>query len=305
MPEELLQEGIGDHGVAVAELAARLRSARITPAQRAIARFILANPSKFVFMSGAELANAIGVSQPSVSRLAKELGYRGYGEMTSEIRELLRAEAGDSRGPDSPANPYQQLVGAEIKLLEQVRDTLADPHPLDAAAALITEAASVLVLGLRISAPVADHFWYRLHRVRPAVSVSTAGGSAMIDQIALASQATPSVAVVFAMPRYPTELVPALDFARRRGMKIILFVDVPTAAVVDPSDLTILAPVSSGVTFGSLTAAYLLAALLTDKVAGETSGDSGRRLIDLESVATDFGHYFNDPFDPPAGPAGR
>jgi len=297
MDELLRQEGIGEHRAAVAELATRLRSVRLTPAQRAVARFILANPSKFVFMSGAELAAEIGVSQPSVSRLAKELGYRGYGEMTAEIRELLRADATDD-AMGEVTNAYQQLMDIEIHLLEQVRDSLADTAPLDDAAALITEAASVLVLGLRISAPVADHFYYRLRRIRPAVSATTTGGSSTIDEIALASQASPSVAVVFAMSRYPTELTPALEFARRRGMKLIVFVDAPTAPVVLPGDLTILAPVSSGVTFGSLTAAYLLAALLIDRVAGEASGESGRRLIDLESVATDFGHYVEDPLDP-------
>lgn len=305
--EAATRESNGEHRLALAELSARLRSVRLTPAQRAVARFILENPVQFVFMSGAEVAAEIGVSQPSVSRLAKELGYRGYGEMTAEIRELLRVGAEGAPTADGE-NGYQQLMSTEIGLLEQIREALADPQPLDGAAEMIVSASAVVVLGLRISAPVAEHFAYRLHRLRPGVSLTTTGGSPTLDELALASQTDPSVVVVFAMSRYPAELLPALAFARQRGMSVVVFVDTPTASVVTASDHVIVAPVSNGVTFGSLTAAYLLSALLIDRVASETAGESGRRLIDLEAVAVDHGHYLDDPLEPSgrfAAPRGR
>lgn len=291
------RESGSEHRLALAELAARLRSVRLTPAQRAVARFILENPVQFVFMSGAEVAAEIGVSQPSVSRLAKELGYRGYGEMTAEIRELLLVGA-EAAPPADSMNSYQQLMSTEIGLLEQLRDALSDPRPLDGAADMIVGANEVAVLGLRISAPVAQHFAYRLRRLRSGVSLTTTGGSATIDDLAFASQGRSSVLVAFAMSRYPSELLAALEFARQRRMKVVLFVDTPTASVVADGDHVILAPVSNGVTFGSLAAAYLLSALLIDRVAAETAAESGRRLIDLEGVAVEHGHYLEDPLEP-------
>lgn len=289
-----LRAGLGEVRAASAELSRRLRTVRLTPAQRAAARFIVANPAKFVFMSGAELAADVGVSQPSITRLAKELGYHGYGEMTDHIRELLRNGAAD--GGESPnGSPYQQLMDTEIAVLQQVREYLGDSTPLDTAASMITKAESVSVLGLRISAPLAEHFYYRLHRLRGHTSTTTSGGSATLDELALSSQADSSVVVAFAMSRYPTELEPALEFARRRGMSVVLFVDTPTAPFCRPDDHLIIAPVSMGVTFGSLTAAYLLSALLIDRVAFETTGESGRRLIDLEAVAADANHYTEQP----------
>jgi DNA-binding MurR/RpiR family transcriptional regulator len=164
---------------------------------------------------------------------------------------------------------------------------------------MIAAAQSVSVLGLRISAPLAGHFYYRLHRLRGGASLTTSGGSSTVDELALSSQSESSVVVVFAMSRYPAELVPALQFARSRGMSVVMFVDTPAASICHHGDHLIIAPVSTGFTFGSLTAAYLLSALLIDRIAVETTGESGRRLIDLEAVATHAGHYIDDSIDPP------
>lgn len=285
--------GAGESRAAVAELSRRLRQIRVTPAQRAVARFILANPEKFVFMSGAEVAADVGVSQPSVTRLAQELGYRGYGEMATEVRELVRNGRADHSDPRS-GNAYQQLMDTEIGLLKRVRDDLGDQTTLDVAATMIKDASEVVVLGLRISAPVAEHFAYRLRRLRDRVVLTTCGGSITRDELALASQQARSVLVAFAMSRYPAELAPALEFARARGMGVVLFIDTAAASICQPSDHLVIAPVSTGVTFGSLTAAYLLSAFLIDRVAYEATGASGRRLIDLESVAADSGYYLDD-----------
>ncbi|MGD9999331.1 MAG: MurR/RpiR family transcriptional regulator [Ilumatobacteraceae bacterium] len=276
-----------------AQLEPRLRAARLTPAQRAVARFLLEHPDRLLFMSAAELAADVGVSQPSVTRLAKELGYNGYAEMIGDLRDHLQQQYTPS--DDTPgANSFQLAVETEINALRSVHGRLAHPAPLLLASHAIVEADAVLLIGLRISSSLAHHFHYRLSRLRDNVRLATSGGSLLFDDIALTSRSARSVAVVFSMPRYPVELSTALQFARDRNMGVVQFIDTPTASLCAPADHVIVSPTSWGLTFGSFGVAHLLASLLIDAVASDPAGDSTRRLIDLESVAVAHDHYMDE-----------
>jgi DNA-binding MurR/RpiR family transcriptional regulator len=266
----------------------RLRSARLTPAQRQVARFIVDNPDRFVFMSAAEVARDVGVSQPSVTRLAQELGYRGYAEMIGEMRALVRSAP---RQDESVANRYQRAIDDEIALLTTARERLADPRLLERATRKIMSASSVVVIGLRISAALAVNFGYRLTRLRDNVRVVTQGGSVAFDELALGARRKPPVMVAFAMPRYPAELVDVLRFARAQGYWILEMIDSPTAPLCEEADEVMVTSIRWGATFGSHTTASVLSTLLIDAAASESSGDARARLIELDAVASERRHY--------------
>lgn len=58
----------------------KIRSAYVTlpSAERKVADFILDNPDRAMRMVINEIAEAAGVSVPSVTRLARRLGYKGF-----------------------------------------------------------------------------------------------------------------------------------------------------------------------------------------------------------------------------------
>jgi DNA-binding MurR/RpiR family transcriptional regulator len=288
MPPRKSQETDRENRSAERLLEDRLRNAKLTPAQRQVARFIFDNPDRFVFMSAAEVARDVGVSQPSVTRLAQELGYRGYTELIGEVRGRARAtpESGSATG-----NRYQTALDDEIAHLMTVRDRLDDLRPLEKAAKKITAASCVVVAGLRISAPLAENFGYRLSRLRDNVRMVTQGGSVAYDELALGARRKPPVLVVFAMPRYPAELTEILRFAKARGYWVLEFIDSPTAELCEHADQVVHAPLTWGLTFGSHTSTTVLSTLLIDAVASESSGDARARLIDLDGVASHEGHY--------------
>lgn len=57
-------------------------------AEAALAGFLLKDPGRAAALNAAELAAAAGVSEATLYRLCKALGYRGYGPLKERLREL-------------------------------------------------------------------------------------------------------------------------------------------------------------------------------------------------------------------------
>ena len=56
----------------------RVKRTKLTKSNRLIAEYCLSNPSSVAFQSAADLASCIGVSDVSIIRFARALGYEGF-----------------------------------------------------------------------------------------------------------------------------------------------------------------------------------------------------------------------------------
>lgn len=267
----------------------RLRTAKLTPAQRQIARYILQNEGVFVFLSAAELAQHVGVSQPSVTRLAKRLGYQGYSDLIGEVRAGIRS---GSDADDGASNRFQKAVDAQIDDLIALRENLANPGWLEEAAERIRNASNIVVVGLRISAALAADFSYRLRQLRADVTLITQGDSSALDRLVLEGIREAPLTIIFAMPRYPTELVRIIDTARAHNHAILVITDSPVSGLEADGVDVLWVPMSWAPTFGSHAAPIAMSALLADEIA---AGDAATRmrLIAIEELAEKEGHYLD------------
>lgn len=279
-------------GVPLESFEDRIRAARLTPAQRQVARLLLEDSERLKHLSAAEVAAAAEVSQPSVSRLAKSLGYASYGTMMTAVRERT-VRSHSARGPEV-GNRFQAAIEDEIALLQTLKARLGNETALKRAAIRIGAASSVVVLGLRISTPLALNFSYRLGRLRPGVAAITSDGSQAYDDLAMHGRSDSPVLVIFAMPRYPTAVPELAAFARRRGFETILITDSPAAELSHSADEVLVAEINWGLTFGTHTAAFVLSALLAEEAGALEAEQMRRRLSDLDEVAAERGHYLTD-----------
>ena len=60
------------------ELREAINNARLTKTQRMIATYILDNSADACFMTSTEIAETLGVSESSVIRFSRSLGYSGF-----------------------------------------------------------------------------------------------------------------------------------------------------------------------------------------------------------------------------------
>ena len=68
------------------ELRETIRNANLTKTQKMIAKFILDNSADACFMTSTEIALKLGVSESSVIRFSRSLGYNGFMDFQKSLR---------------------------------------------------------------------------------------------------------------------------------------------------------------------------------------------------------------------------
>ncbi|GGK15891.1 transcriptional regulator [Pilimelia terevasa] len=265
------------------------RGVRLTPAQRRIAHVLAARPAGSAFLSAAELAEAAGVSQPSVTRFAVALGLDGYPALRRRLRDLAAAPpaaAGDE-------HPWQAAVRAERANLDRLADALADPGAVAAAAALLAGSSPLLVLGLRTAAPLAAYVGHFGRKVHPDVRVLDHGGSQLADALEQGRAAGAAALLAVVLPRYPREAVDALAVARAAGLRVVLVTDSPVAPAAAHADLTLVAPVGTDLVFDLHAAPLALTMVLLQAVC-DAGGTGAQRRLEAFDASADRRGIFVD-----------
>jgi DNA-binding MurR/RpiR family transcriptional regulator len=260
---------------------------RLTPTQRRIAHSMVRRAADVPFLSSVELAEAAGVSQPSVTRFAVALGFDGYPALRRHLREVVPAETEAGEGGH---NEYQQAVQAEIENLRHLAELLADPAPIERAGRLLAASRPLPVLGLRAASSQARGFAYFAAKVHPDVRLLDEGGTMLADRIDAARRAGASALLCFALPRHPKEVVEALVYAREAGLTVVTVADSAFAPVAGHSDLLIPAAVGTGLAFDTACAPMLLGRVLLEAMCDDLP-DAQARLEDFDAQAAARGLF--------------
>ncbi|MFE4633579.1 MurR/RpiR family transcriptional regulator [Streptomyces sp. NPDC056773] len=239
----------------------RLKLGDASPAERKVARVLLAGYPAAGFETMAVLAERAAVSTPTVLRFINRIGYRGF----PDFQTALRAEL-DERNA-SPLSLYEATDygrshdGAEdLSLLQRgsnlfsaaVAQTLAElpPHDLEHAIALLADGKRRITLaGGRFTNLFAQYLGLHLMQVRDDVRFLPDRDVERTAQLAAVNRR--DVFVLFDYRRYEPDKVSMAELVQEQGGKVILFTDVwlsPAAAhaqVVLPSQVAAPSPYDS------------------------------------------------------------
>ncbi|MFD3869383.1 MurR/RpiR family transcriptional regulator [Streptomyces sp. NPDC058623] len=266
---------------------------RLSPGQRRIAQYLIDHLTEAAFLSITELAERVGVSQPSVTRFAASLGFSGYPALRDVLQPIaLSAVAGT---PDSREqirqNELQAAVDAEIENLENVRRLLADTNQMLDIGRELARSVPLTVLGLRISVSLAEYFAYAARRIHPDVRLVTRGGSVAYDALLQSRAAGGSWVLAFAMPRHANETLAALRAARSTGLRVVLITDPTLGPLVDEAEVALTAGTGSRLVFDSYAAPGMLSAALLQAMADADPERTQARLEQYEQVADQHGFF--------------
>ncbi|MFE0580663.1 MULTISPECIES: MurR/RpiR family transcriptional regulator [unclassified Streptomyces] len=266
---------------------------RLSPGQRRIAQYLIDHLTEAAFLSITELAERVGVSQPSVTRFASSLGFSGYPALRDVLQPIaLSAVAG---APDTREqirrNELQAAVDAEIENLENVRRLLADTNQVLDIGRELAASVPLTILGLRISVSLAEYFAYAARRIHPDVRLVTRGGSVAFDALLQSRAAGGTWVLAFAMPRHARETLSAVRAARSTGLRVVLITDPTLGPLVDEADVALTAATGSRLVFDSYAAPGMLSAALLQAMADADPERTQARLEDYEQVADQHGFF--------------
>ncbi|MFF0447590.1 MurR/RpiR family transcriptional regulator [Streptomyces sp. NPDC004609] len=269
---------------------------RLSPGQRRIAQYITDHLTEAAFLSITDLAERVGVSQPSVTRFAASLGFSGYPALREALQPIaLSAVAGlpDTR-EEIRRNELQAAVDAEIENLENLRRVLADTNQVLDVGRELARSVPLTILGLRISVSLAEYFAYAARRIHPDVRTVTRGGSVAYDTLLQSRAAGGTWVLAFAMPRHAHETLAAIRAARRAGLRVALITELALGRLVEEADEVLLASTGSRLVFDSYAAPGVLSAALLQAMADADPQRTQARLEDYEQAAEQHNFFIED-----------
>ncbi|MFF7468474.1 SIS domain-containing protein [Streptomyces sp. NPDC008092] len=269
---------------------------RLSPGQRRIAQYLIDHITEAAFLSITDLAERVGVSQPSVTRFAGAVGFSGYPALRERLQSIaLRTLAGGTgAATEQRSNELQAAVDAEIENLENLRRDFADPDRVIWIGRELSQSSPLTVLGLRISVSLAEYFAYAARRIHPDVRLVTRGGSVAYDALLQSREAGGTWVLAFGMPRHAQETLTAIRVARTAGLRVALVTDQALGALADEADVTFSTGIGSRLVFDTYAAPGLMAAALLQAMTDADPGRTQARLEEYEQVAEEHQFFLKD-----------
>ncbi|MFF4112983.1 MurR/RpiR family transcriptional regulator [Streptomyces sp. NPDC001714] len=269
---------------------------RLSPGQRRIAQYLIDHITEAAFLSITDLAERVGVSQPSVTRFAGAVGFNGYPALRERLQSIaLRTLAGGTgAATEQRSNELQAAVDAEIENLENLRRDFADPDRVIWIGRELSQSSPLTVLGLRISVSLAEYFAYAARRIHPDVRLVTRGGSVAYDALLQSREAGGTWVLAFGMPRHAQETLTAIRVARTAGLRVALVTDLALGALADEADVTFSTGIGSRLVFDTYAAPGLMAAALLQAMTDADPERTQARLEEYEQVAEEHQFFLKD-----------
>jgi DNA-binding MurR/RpiR family transcriptional regulator len=276
------------------QLRALFDQPRLSPGQRRIAQYLIEHITEAAFLSITDLAERVGVSQPSVTRFAAAVGFSGYPALRERLQAIALGTLAGGPAEVNRSNELQAAVDAEIENLENLRRDFADPDRVIEVGRKLSQSAPLTVLGLRISASLAEYFAYAARRIHPDVRLVTLGGSVAYDALLQSREAGGTWVLAFSMPRHAQETLTAVRVARRAGLKVALITDLALGPVVAEADVTFATGTGSRLVFDSYAAPGVMAAALLQAMTDAGPERTQARLEEYEQVAEEHQFFLRD-----------
>ncbi|MFF1274337.1 MurR/RpiR family transcriptional regulator [Streptomyces marokkonensis] len=277
-----------------AQLRALFDRPRLSPGQRRIAQYLIEHIAEAAFLSITDLADRVGVSQPSVTRFASAVGFSGYPALREKLQSITLGTRAGGPAEENRGNELQAAVDAEIGNLENLRRDFADADRVIEVGRRLSASTPLTVLGLRISVSLAEYFAYAARRIHPDVRLVTRGGSVAYDALLQSREAGGTWVLAFSMPRHAQETLTAVRVARSAGLKVALITDLALGPLVDEADVTFATGTGSRLVFDSYAAPGVMCAALLQAMTDADPERTQARLDEYEHVADEHQFFLRD-----------
>jgi len=204
--------------------------------EKKIANCIMERKKEVVDMTVAELAEASGASDASVSRFCRRCGFKGFHQLKMTLaRELAEEGKAPVTNDISREEIGQSLQNILANKAEEMRQTVAmmEPENLDAILELLQNARMVQVAAVGNTIPVALDAAFKFNQV----GIPTVTGTILETQMAYTFNLGPEdVLLAISNSGVSRRLVRMLEGARENGVTVIAITNNPDSPVARLAD---------------------------------------------------------------------
>ncbi|GAB6144955.1 MurR/RpiR family transcriptional regulator [Desulfocicer niacini] len=268
----------------------------LTPKGRIIGNYITQNPTKAVFMTIKELAEACKTSEATVIRFIDSCGYKGYSDFQQDLKGFLDTglsllDRADLQGINKPGmNRLNNVVLDELSNLQYLYETI-DIKKLEHVVKTIAESPTVFVAGSRLSYTFAYFLGWSLTRIRKGVQTLKGSDTTCIDILANAPEN--SLVVMIATTRYPNELIKLAKLVRREGHTLVVITDNNMCPIIQFSHHCLKVPINSIAYIGNTSNMMCILKYIVQELASRQGESLQEHQKKLEQVYLENDILFN------------
>jgi len=261
------------------------RFSQLTKSEKRIANYLNQNQDEAAFLPAGEIADRLQLSEATMVRFARTLGFDSYPAMRVALQDSfrhrlthssrLRSRLDDLR---EAGDIFERLVASEIDYLTEALQTL-DRKALNAAVELLRTHQRIFVFGLGPSISLVDLLEIRLTRSARQVIPLNISGREILEPMLLMNGGDLLIAIGFFNLTPALQMV--LDYANQQKTPVILLTDTLGPMVGDKADIVLAArrgPVSA---FHSLTVPMTV---LNALLLALSSADQGKVMTNLDKL---------------------
>jgi DNA-binding MurR/RpiR family transcriptional regulator len=275
----------------------RLRSpdARQTKSDILIANYLERNLAEVPFETAKSIAERVGVSQMTVGRFLRRLGYSGLEELKQDLREGSARTAWDVRGgfdrlkeDAQDGRLLAQLIQQQVDDLTRMYEITTAPQWQQAVDAIVA-AEEIYVAAYQNVRGVAQYFAAQLSYARPRVQFVDGLNGTYAE---LLDGSVPNRLLILAdVRRFAAKAQPLARAAREAGVTVLLISDDACTFADDCADIPIIMPGARGPLWdGAVMMVAVFDLLIANLIVA--LGDSVNARVDrLTSLQDTFGDF--------------
>ena len=263
--------------------------ANYTNTQQEIIDFICRNPGTFLTASISQLAERLGISDASLSRLARHAGYRDYKELKAAVTGAL-----------SGAGPAEKLQGSlsgekgggldsflswQQTCLQKTLEMI-DRNAFEQAVEQIASAKRIFLHGKGASRCLAQLLDFRLNRFGKDIFLMPSGGTELFEDISRLQ--AEDLVICFGFQKLPREDRVLLSCASQAGCRSILFCSRVYAAETSQAGISLLIYRGEPEEYHSMAAPMAVIDALVVQVAAAMGEDAVRPLERLHALKQEY-----------------
>jgi DNA-binding MurR/RpiR family transcriptional regulator len=266
----------------------------LTKSQQRIASYLLTSYDEAAFLPAAELAQRLDVSQATLVRFAKAIGYSGFRELRRCLQGLFRADATPasrlqhklSELASSQGHVLTKVLAMEVQYLTEASQSI-DPDDFDHAVELLLSGRRVFVFASGPSGILADLAELRLRRLGILTIAMTESGRHLLEKLQLLQAR--DVVLVAGFHHVRPEILAVFDHAQAMGCRSILLTDTLGPALRGKAEVILAARRGPVSTFHSPTVPMSVLNALILAVAMARPGESLAALNQLQQLRATSG----------------
>ena len=239
----------------------KLKNTRLTKKEKRIAEFFLDVEQRVFLMNVADIAKTIDVSDTSVIRFIKSLGFENFTDFKNSGQEDIKSRLDKTNDfiknlDIIKENSIEQLYIHKIN--EEVNKIFnsSSQKQIKKISNLIIKAKNKYIVGFKSTAGIANFFGVRLGFMLENVSTFNIDDSVVVNSIFNIKQE--DILIIFDYPMYSKAAVVLAKIARENKAKILLFTDSDNAPLAEYSDILYKVKLNGISVFNSLISTQIL-----------------------------------------------